>query len=642
MRVVINKLLSLLRINSYFFVAIVFAGVFFVGSSWSTVPENEKNISEQLNSFVIANSNKIILQLDSLASDLNANSVNSSRCIKHYEAMRRLYKEIEFYTEYHFAFHSKYFINSPLVNKAEAEFGFKTFVPHGFQVIESVIYSSIRDTSINTGYEISLLKKSFEYIAANIKGRVCRNASVVDMARFEIIRIMSLYLNGYDATINKQNLKETKSILQGIRIVLKLLPATEQAKQKSASLIKGATFYLEKNKTYDGFDRLYFITQFLKPLYESLYEFYRQPETKEQTNYAVHIRSRKFYEKDWYNSNYFSVVLRDSLFVSQQAELGKLLFFDPVLSGDNKRACASCHNPDNALGGNIDFDRSFSSDEKLTRNTPSLMNVALQRSFFEDGRSLQLEDQASEVLTNHKEMNTNPVDLVHKLQQSPEYLLLFKKAFAHTEDTAITYYGVLKALAEYERKLIALNSRFDKYLRGDATQLSKEERAGYTIFAGKAMCGTCHFFPLFNGLAPPFYSDNEFEVIGVPKDCWNTELDKDSGRLKVSNNSIHQGAFKTPGLRNLGKTAPYMHNAAYSTIDEVLEFYQKGGGVGLGFDVPNQTLPFDSLKLTTIEVNQLKQFLKSLEDTDGADKGPAVLPKIDLPGLEKRKVGGEY
>ena len=239
-------------------------------------------------------------------------------------------------------------------------------------------------------------------------------------------------------------------------------------------------------------------------------------------------------------------------------------------------------------------------------------------------------------------MFSSPEQLVYKLRQSPGYRHLFHKAFHQTEDTAITYYGVLKALSEYERTLVSLNSRFDQYLRGDKTQLSPDEIRGYTLFAGKALCGSCHFFPLFNGLVPPFYNDQEFEVIGVPQNKLNRELDADSGRYHISKNRIHLASFKTPGIRNIDLTGPYMHNGIYQSLDEVIDFYKKGGGAGLGIAVGNQTLPFDSLQLSTQETMQLKKFLLSLTDRSVKEKVPVALPKINIKGLENRAVGGLY
>lgn len=633
----IARQLSLLKTNKGFLSKSLFAVIiiFF----WYSFRYNyNQSFSDKLNRNVIENVKLIDEKLDSIAFYLKTK--NKSRAVLLYESSRNNYKLVEFYLEYHFPFLSKYYLNSALVNKAEYEFAYKTFAPHGFQIIESYLYSNQTDTTVNIAFEIELLRRSFNNITSKVNGKFTKQATGVDMFRFEIVRIMSLYLNGYDCTINKRNLIEIKSILLGFEQTISFMEKPEKEKNSCSKLIKLSQAYLAKNHHYDSFNRLEFIVDYLKPLYEKLFDLYEDEDKKTETYYAINIRRKLFYDEKWLNIKYFSVVLKDSLLVKKQAQLGKLLFFDPILSGNNQRACASCHKPDYAFASNVDFNLEFNSNEKLKRNSPSLINVLFQKSFFTDGRSLQLEDQASDVLNNHKEMFSTPEDIVKKLRLSGEYKSYFNDAFVNTQDTAITYYAVLKSLAEFERTLIALNSRFDKYIRGDKKQLNTDEINGYTIFAGKGLCGSCHFFPLFNGLTPPFYSDNEFEVIGTPLNKQNKTLSPDSGRYSVSKNQIHLFAFKTPGIRNISKTAPYMHNGAYTTLDEVIEFYKKGGGKGLGLTIENQTLPFDSLQLTSSEIMQLKKFVLSLNDSSLSVKAPKTLPNIK--GYENRKIGGNY
>ncbi len=634
---IILKHLNLLKINKNFFYKTVFV-ILGISVGFSFYLSKDQNFSDKLNQLVIENVKLSNEKLDSVAFNIKIN--NRKKAIYFYESARNNYKFIEFYLEYHFPFLSKYYLNSALVNKAEYELAYKTIAPHGFQVIESYLYSNEIDTTIQIGFEIELLKKSFSSINTKVKGKFTKVATTIDMLRFEIIRIMSLYLNGYDCTINKRNLEEIKTILNGFESTITLMEIEDKEKKRSLPLIKNCQNYLDKNSQYDSFNRLEYITNYLIPLYEVLYNLYQGDEKFLQTLYAINIRRKKFYDDKWLNKNYFSVVLSDSLYINKQAELGRLLFFDPILSGNNQRACASCHNPKYGFGSNMDFNLELSSKEKLKRNTPSLLNVLFQRSFFLDGRSLQLEDQVSDVLTNHKEMFSSPSDVVKKLQLSSEYKSHFKSAFENTQDTVITYFAILKSISEFERTLISLNSRFDKFVRGDKKQLNKDEIKGYTIFSGKALCGSCHFFPLFNGLTPPFYNDNEFEVIGTPANKSNNKLALDSGRYKVSKNTIHLSAFKTPSIRNINQTAPYMHNGVYTTIDEVIAFYQKGGGKGIGLNVYNQTLPFDSLQLSKKEILQLKKFILTLNDSSMNVKAPKTLPLIK--GFENRKIGGNY
>jgi cytochrome c peroxidase len=131
---------------------------------------------------------------------------------------------------------------------------------------------------------------------------------------------------------------------------------------------------------------------------------------------------------------------------------------------------------------------------------------------------------------------------------------------------------------------------------------------------GKALCATCHFIPLTNGTVPPFFYETEKEVIGVPETAENKMLDDDLGFYWKFNEDLHKGMFKTPTIRNIELSAPYMHNGVYNTLEEVLDFYNKGGGGGLGFDLEHQTLPFDKLNLSIEEQNAIISFMKTLTD----------------------------
>jgi cytochrome c peroxidase len=171
----------------------------------------------------------------------------------------------------------------------------------------------------------------------------------------------------------------------------------------------------------------------------------------------------------------------------------------------------------------------------------------------------------------------------------------------------------------YIRSLARWNSPFDRYARGETDALDPAARRGFNLFMGKAACATCHFPPAFNGVVPPRYIETESEVLGVPEKFPATPLvlDPDPGRGIVHLNPIFQNAFKTPTVRNVALTAPYMHNGSMETLEDVMDFYNAGGGAGLGLDVPNQTLPTDSLGLTRREMDDVIAFMKALTDTTG-------------------------
>jgi cytochrome c peroxidase len=200
------------------------------------------------------------------------------------------------------------------------------------------------------------------------------------------------------------------------------------------------------------------------------------------------------------------------------------------------------------------------------------------------------------------------------MKKHPVYAELFRNAYPK-DRLPITAYNIANAISSYIRTLTAMNSRFDQYINGVSTSLSEDEKKGFNLFTGKAKCATCHFVPLFNGLVPPQFTETESEVIGVPKKANKKVLDEDEGKSNFTRSEIHKFSFKTPTLRNIALTAPYMHNGAFRTLDEVLKFYNKGGGKGLKIAPANQTLPFDKLDLSKKEMKQVISFLKTLTDT---------------------------
>ena len=159
------------------------------------------------------------------------------------------------------------------------------------------------------------------------------------------------------------------------------------------------------------------------------------------------------------------------------------------------------------------------------------------------------------------------------------------------------------------------NSKIDEYFRGETT-LSESESNGFNVFTGKAKCATCHFIPVYNGTIPPWFNNTESEVIGVPKtNIWkNAVVDEDLGRYNLNQLEPLKYSFKTPTIRNIEKTAPYMHNGVYDKLEEVIKFYELGGGNGIGMNLAYQTLPFDNLQLTPKEKNDLISFMLTLTD----------------------------
>lgn len=624
---------------------IVFSPVLFSFSSADNVNTPEENCRQYVLSNMVS-LEKCLVSMHQNRED--ALPLNRNNLKEEYRKARMYYKRVEFFIEYYSPFDAKYYINGAPVKKYDIEHKNKIFDPHGFQVLEQIIFSKDSISYLNFKNECSLLLTRLTILKEYYKTITLSKNNMLEMLKLTLVRIMGVNLNGYDCTINKENITETIYVIESIEKVLSAFELTDD-KEISAALkimnkeLNEARTYLAIHPNSDTFNRLHFITQYLNPLYKDFTSFHLKSGIKfSKVSYAINMKSSSLFAENGLNKQFFSLYRDDTVHINEQAQLGKLLFFDPILSGNNKRACASCHQPNKAFTDGLDKSIAFDLKGKADRNAPTLLNVIYQKSFFYDGQVFNPEEQVSVVLHNQKEMNGNANDIVEKLSTCNEYKQLFATAFKGTADTTVSFYGILKAIAEFEKMLDSRNSRFDKYLKGDYTQLSKTEINGYNLFAGKALCGSCHFFPLFNGTTPPFYNDNEFEVIGVPEQADNKKIDADIGRQKVTRSIIHRFAFKTPSIRNIELTAPYMHNGVYKTLDEVLAFYNKGGAAGFHLPLENQTLPFDSLNLSKKELKNIKSFLLCLTDTSALPVAPTRLPQSSDATLNNRKIGGDY
>jgi len=294
----------------------------------------------------------------------------------------------------------------------------------------------------------------------------------------------------------------------------------------------------------------------------------------------------------------------------EKVELGRLLFFDPVLSQNNDMSCASCHHPD--LGFTDGAALAIGADGKaLNRSAMTLWNVTYNTNFFWDGRAATLEEQMVTPITNEDEMGSDPNEIVAKLKAIPEYADLFEKAFGSSD--AVTFENVQAALSAFERTLVTNNSPFDRYAAGDVDALTPAQRRGLALFRSAATrCFECHSAPTF--------ADESFSVTGVPDLPGQPH---DAGRMEIETSSL-DGAFKAPTLRNIALTAPYMHNGAFNTLEEVVEFYAKGGGRDAGVEnVDIHVLGFD---LTEQERSDLVAFLYALTDESNLPEIPASVP----------------
>ena len=278
--------------------------------------------------------------------------------------------------------------------------------------------------------------------------------------------------------------------------------------------------------------------------------------------------------------------------------LGKKLFHDKILSGNGMQACASCHLQSSAFSDTNQFSTGidgFFGD----RNASTIVNAGWNNANFWDGRVTSLEDQAHDPVVNPIEMNDTWMNVENKLNANDEYPALFKNAF---NIDYIDSNHIVMAIAQFERTLISANSKFDKYLRGEA-QLTASELGGYAIFnTEKGDCFHCHGTQMF--------MDNSFHNNGLDPEPFT-----DLGLGKITHNASDNGKFKTPTLRNIEFSAPYMHDGRFSTLEEVVEHYNSGGEYSSTVDPLMKKLGV-GLQLTNQEKQDLVAFLKTLTDTD--------------------------
>lgn len=297
-------------------------------------------------------------------------------------------------------------------------------------------------------------------------------------------------------------------------------------------------------------------------------------------------------------------VMPNNPFTKSGVELGKKLFFDPLLSSNNKISCASCHLPALAFSDGIALSNIGVSGTTLNRHAPALINLAwANNGLFWDGGSTNLESQAFGPISAHDEMNQNLFELENELKADKQYVDLFRKAF----DSEVRSANVVKALAQFQRTLISGNSKYDQYIRAENNvQLTTQELNGLAIVRNK--CASCHQEPLF--------TDNLYHNNGLDNDFTNTSFDQVFlGRYRVSYNPFDLGAFRTPTLRNIMLTAPYMHDGRFSNISAVLDHYHSG--VKISPSLASQLVNAEGqagIPLTISEKEDIIAFLNALTD----------------------------
>lgn len=561
--------------------------------------------------------------------------------------LRLAYKKVEHLFDYLEPELTAMYINGAPLPKLEKHIPEIVVVdPKGLQTLDELIYLSGEES----GDEILKLSTEFENIwndaNAHLINKSLQHRFIIESIRYGVIRILALGLTGFDTPGSGLAMSESRisweSMQSDFQSYEELVPQSRgQYFSNVLSLFKIGGDLLNSTEDFTQFDHLEFARSVAEPLYRELLHFHKamQIEFKKDVDptSAAHVyESEHIFSEDFLNPSFYTQIAMSDLNDVNKIDLGRMLFFDPALSKELNMSCASCHDPFKGFSDGIPKSATNTTGEFLDRNAPTLLNASLYGRYFWDMREYDLERQIKHVVHNDKEFDMDFIELADRLKESSEYVDLFKEAFGDRDKYIISTWSISNALAAYITSLTSFNSSFDQYVRSETTDLDENIKRGYNLFMGKGACATCHFVPTFSGLVPPFYKDSESEVLGVTIafDTMNPQLDMDPGRRYnglPSEEADHLlFSFKTATVRNAELTAPYFHNGAFTSLDEVLHFYNHGGGAGMGLDLEHQTLPSDRLDLSKVEMNDIISFIHSLTDTVGMTR----LPKR-LPGFEK-------
>ncbi len=541
-----------------------------------------------------------IAHLDSIKQDPNKIEKNFKESRKYFKKLEPVLStlDIENYG----------FLNQPNILKVEEEdfTDIKIKSPSGYQVLEEEIFVDKKDTTTIIKH-VNLIASRLKLIQKNTGFDHIKQYHFLWLFRKAIDRIALTGITGFDSPVLENSLEDSKIVYQSLHTYLSMF----KDEFKDPNLFK--MWKEEIQVTIDSlqgdfneFDRYHFIKNRTHKQLTLWNQTVSDWKVQFPFELAIKNDATSLFSSDTFNVTYFAD--RNQKEITQDmVSLGTKLFYDTNLSADKKVSCATCHQPEKAFTDGLKISKG------VTRNSPTLLYAALQQGFFYDKRAGGLEGQIISVVENVNEFHSDLKTLEKAVISNKEYVEQFAKVYPNRE---INNNDIRNAIANYIRTLIPFNSKFDRNINGLENTLSASEINGYNLFNGKAKCATCHFAPLFNGTVPPDYKESEMELIGVPKhnDTINATISEDLGRYEIYKTPERKHFFKTSTVRNAALTGPYMHNGVYTTLEEVMDFYNRGGGAGIGIEQEYQTLPPDPLNLTNQEIDDIIAFIKSLND----------------------------
>jgi len=547
-------------------------------------------------------------------------------------------------------------INGPLPVEWETEVFEKWEKPYkreGAGLTLAQIY--LEENPIDKQYLYSLINSTLvatqSYYADSVTENLNTHSHFFLSNRLYLLNLAAIYTSGFECPDAVNVIPELQLMLTEVNSIYKNFNESFSETPFSPEYISlyenTIDFVKSQPKNNHQFDHYTFIKDYINPLFILNQQFIRnfKVSTKSLVDYSLNKQTNSIFDKSLYfGQNVKGVYLRvnDDKTLNEISEVGRLLFYDPILSANNKRSCASCHKSSNYFTDTIGkTSLQFDGVNFLPRNTPSLINAEFNHLLMLDGKHISLQNQGKDVITNPIELGSSEKEVLLKILSCNDYKKTFSNLLKYTpQEKEITIEHITSAITFYFSKFSKHNSPFDNAMNNKAN-LDKMSHQGFNVFMSKAQCATCHFVPQFNGIKPP-YVGSEFEVLGVPSDTSYSLLSKDNGRFGINPADETLNAFRTGSLRNIQFTKPYMHNGIFNNLMEVVEFYNGGGGAGRGLKVSNQTLSSDSLKLNIIEKNQLIAFMNSLSEDIPFEDLPLKLPLSKIKSLNTRKVGGDY
>lgn len=496
-------------------------------------------------------------------------------------------------------------LNAPNILKVEEEDAtdIKIRSPFGFQVIEELLHEETAET-INVDEIVKITANRLRLIAANNR-LYLKKHHILWLLRDQIARVALVGITGFDSPVLEQSLSEAKTTYETLLFIINTYKSEfskDNLYTNFVNELQTAQKMLQEGD-FESFNRYDFIKNHTHKELELLAKTSEDWKVEFPLTMAFNNNITSLFSKETFNVDFFNDYHQLEKATSEEKiALGKKLFNDKNLSKDGVMSCATCHIKTKA------FTDGLATFPKQLRNTPTVSYAAYQQTFFHDGRAGSLEGQIVGVVENRNEFHTNLENLTEIVKKDSVYTKSFANLYGKVTD-----FNIRNAMANYIRSLGDFSSKFDKNINNKENSLTTSEINGFNLFMGKAKCATCHFPPVFNGTVPPNFTETEVESIGV-SNTQETGLDDDLGAYNIFKTEERKYFFKTSTVRNVSKTAPYMHNGVYETLEQVVDFYNEGGGQGLGYEVPNQTLPSDKLNLSEKEIKDLIAFMEALTD----------------------------